>query len=139
MARNIYVCHIHDIFGPNMSPIRHTIQPNMEHKICHIRLDLVFLCSPKRICYLSENAHKMKIATYMIHVTVFLARFLFVLNRVIATVSTSFSCPVPSDNFNIYNTIFISWCIVFITCHINSLGKKFKYTVLYLTIPPKYM
>ena len=40
MARNVYVtriCHTCDIFGR----IRHTLQPNMEHKMCHIRLDLV--------------------------------------------------------------------------------------------------
>ena len=65
MTRNVYVrpvtysvrkCHMCDIFGR----IRHTLQSNMEHKMCHIRLDLVFLCSPKRICHLLKMRIKIE-------------------------------------------------------------------------------
>ena len=134
MARNVYVtpvtyslriCHTCDIFGR----IRHTLQPNMEHKMCHIRLDLVFLCSPKRICHLT----KMRIENEKcnVYVTcVILVRHFFKNKssychiQVVVTVSLS-----SEKNF-------FSWRIVFILGHNNTWDKTFKYTILKLTITP---
>ena len=39
--------------------------------LCHIRLDLVFLCSPKRICHLLKNAHKNRKKQRLSHMCIF--------------------------------------------------------------------
>ena len=52
--RTYRICHTCDTFGR----IWHTFQPNMKHKMCHIRLDLVFLCLLKTYLSLTQIAHK---------------------------------------------------------------------------------
>ena len=49
MSRTEYVTRV-TLFGR----IRHTLQPKYGHKMCPIRLDLVFLCSPKCIYHLPK-------------------------------------------------------------------------------------
>ena len=86
-CRTVYgterICHTCDIFGPNMSHVWY-IRSNTAHppagygtKMCHIRLHLVFLCSPKRICHLPQMRIKTEKSRYMSHVYLYLDFFFY--------------------------------------------------------------
>ena len=92
-CRTVYgterICHRCDIFGR----ILHTLHSNMEHKICHIRLDLVFLCSPKRICHLPKMRIKLK-KQRICHICIFISTFF--------EKQIEFLRPFTSENLDLY-------------------------------------